>query len=181
VSQLATTTFNAVFFGGYEDVTHKPHSLYFSRYPMGREATVNYPNLDLKFRNNTDAGVLIRAYYSDTSITVTFYGDNGGKQVSAEGPNILAERPPEREYTDDPTLPRGEEERVESGYTGYDVEVYRIIEQPGHDTVRERFFWRYKMVPEQWVRGTMKPTTTTSSTTPGASPSSTTGPSTTTT
>ena len=53
VSQLATTVFNAVFFGGYEDVYHKPHTIYISRYPMGREATVNYPSVDLKFRNNT--------------------------------------------------------------------------------------------------------------------------------
>ena len=50
VSQLATTVFNAVFWGGYEDVYHKPHTIYISRYPMGREATVNYPTVDLQFR-----------------------------------------------------------------------------------------------------------------------------------
>ena len=37
VSQIATTLFNAVFFGGYEDVEHAPHRFYISRYPMGRE------------------------------------------------------------------------------------------------------------------------------------------------
>jgi hypothetical protein len=31
-SQFATTFYNAVFFGCYEDVFHQPHSLYFSRY-----------------------------------------------------------------------------------------------------------------------------------------------------
>ena len=40
VSQLATTTFNAMFFAGLEDVEHHPHSFYISRYPEGREATV---------------------------------------------------------------------------------------------------------------------------------------------
>ncbi len=33
VSQFATTFYNAVFWGGYEDVTHTPHSYYFSRLP----------------------------------------------------------------------------------------------------------------------------------------------------
>ncbi len=91
VSQLATTTFNAVFFGGYEDVYHKPHTIYITRYPMGREATVNYPTVDLKFRNNSKAGVLIRTSYSATSITVTFYGDKEGKTVTEDGRKVLAE------------------------------------------------------------------------------------------
>jgi len=39
VSQVATTTFNAAFFAGLEDVEHKPHSFYIDRYPVGREAT----------------------------------------------------------------------------------------------------------------------------------------------
>src|SRR5262245_9132854 len=84
VSQLATTTYNAAFWGGYQDVTHQPHTIYISRYPPGREATVNYGAIDLQFRNNTEHGVLIRTYYSDTSITVAFYGDNGGRTVDEE-------------------------------------------------------------------------------------------------
>ena len=102
VSQLATTTFNAVFFGGYEDVYHKPHTIYISRYPMGREATVNYPTVDLKFRNNSKAGVLIRTSYSATSITVTFYGDKEGKTVTEDGRKVLAEHPIEQLYYDCP-------------------------------------------------------------------------------
>ncbi|HLM04054.1 MAG TPA: VanW family protein, partial [Blastococcus sp.] len=39
ISQFATTMFNAVFFSGLEDIYHKPHSYYISRYPAGREAT----------------------------------------------------------------------------------------------------------------------------------------------
>ena len=44
VSQMATTTFNAAFFAGLEDVEHKPHSFYIDRYPVGREATVAWPS-----------------------------------------------------------------------------------------------------------------------------------------
>ena len=64
VSQFATTLYNAVFYGCYEDVEHQPHSLYFSKYPEVIEATMGYPNPDVKFRNNSDAPVIIRtAYY----------------------------------------------------------------------------------------------------------------------
>ena len=53
VSQMATTTFNAMFFAGLEDVEHKPHSFYIDRYPVGREATVAWGSVDLRFRNDT--------------------------------------------------------------------------------------------------------------------------------
>ena len=62
VSQSATTTFNAMFFAGLKDIQHQPHSLYIDRYPPGREATVAWPSLDLKFQNDTKYGVLVQAY-----------------------------------------------------------------------------------------------------------------------
>ncbi len=62
VSQVATTTYNAGFFGGMDDVEHHPHAFYINRYPVGREATVYYGNLDLRFKNPTKYGVLIRSY-----------------------------------------------------------------------------------------------------------------------
>ncbi|MEO6472165.1 MAG: VanW family protein [Aeromicrobium sp.] len=61
VSQVVTTTYNAAFFGGLTDIEHHPHDLYISRYPVGREATVYWGSLDLRFRNDTKYGVLIRA------------------------------------------------------------------------------------------------------------------------
>ena len=52
VSQVATTLYNAAYFAGMTDVTHKPHSFYISRYPPGREATVFEGAIDMKFRND---------------------------------------------------------------------------------------------------------------------------------
>ena len=40
LSQVSTTTYNAAFLAGFEDVEHRPHSEWFSRYPEGREATI---------------------------------------------------------------------------------------------------------------------------------------------
>ena len=82
-SQFATTFYNAVFFGCYEDVFHQPHSLYFSRYPYVREATLGFPAPDVKFLNDSDVAVYINTSYTSGSITVTFYGDNGGRTCTS--------------------------------------------------------------------------------------------------
>jgi hypothetical protein len=73
VSQWATTTFNAAFFAGLDIPQHKAHSIYISRYPFGREATLAYPSVDLKIRNNTPYGVVIFPTYTGTSITVQLW------------------------------------------------------------------------------------------------------------
>lgn len=73
VSQVATTMYNAAFFAGLTDVEHNPHSFYISRYPEGREATVAWGVLDLRFRNDTPYGVLITTSYTNSSITATMW------------------------------------------------------------------------------------------------------------
>jgi vancomycin resistance protein YoaR len=73
VSQFATTFFNAAFYAGIEIPTYQSHSLYISRYPRGREATISFPNPDLVVVNSTDYGILVWPTYTPTSITVTFY------------------------------------------------------------------------------------------------------------
>jgi hypothetical protein len=73
VSQFATTIFNAAFFAGLEFDDYQSHTIYLSRYPFGREATINYPDVDLAFINNTPYGVLIWVEYTETSITVQMY------------------------------------------------------------------------------------------------------------
>src|SRR6266508_4321029 len=83
VSQFSTTLFNATFFGGYKDVAHTPHSIFISRYPMGREATLNYGSIENKFQNDSSSGVLIKTSYTETSVTVAYYGNLEGKVVRA--------------------------------------------------------------------------------------------------
>ena len=73
VSQFSTTLFNAAFFAGLDIPTYGMHGIYISRYPYGREATLDFPSLDLKVRNPTPYGVLIWPTYSNSSITVTLY------------------------------------------------------------------------------------------------------------
>ena len=73
ISQYATTLFNAAFFAGLDFIDYQSHSIYLSRYPYGREATVSYPAPDLVIENNTPYGVMLWPTTGDSSITVRLY------------------------------------------------------------------------------------------------------------
>ena len=83
VSQFSTTTYNAAYFAGLQIDAHTPHSFYISRYPPGRESTLNFGSIDLLWTNDTEAPVVVRASASETSVTVSIYGGNGGRRVKA--------------------------------------------------------------------------------------------------
>lgn len=83
VSQFATTLFNAAFFAGLPIEQHRPHSFYISRYPAGRESTVNFGSIDVRLRNDTAAPFVVKASTTARSVTVAIYGDNGGRTVSS--------------------------------------------------------------------------------------------------
>jgi vancomycin resistance protein YoaR len=87
VSQFSTTLFNAVWFAGLPSLQHQPHSEYISRYPPGREATLDWQSIDNVFRNDTSAPIVIRTSYTGTSVTVALYGHTGSRKVvSTTGP-----------------------------------------------------------------------------------------------
>jgi hypothetical protein len=82
-SQFATTLYNAIFFAGLDDISHRPHSIYFSRYPLGREATLGWTSPDVVFLNDTDHPVTIETSHTSTSITVKLVGANGRRHVTS--------------------------------------------------------------------------------------------------
>lgn len=92
VSQFATTIFNAGFFAGLEFPEYQSHSLYISRYPYGREATLSHPRPDLKIHNPSPYPILIWPTYTRSSITVSLYStkwaevEQTGQTESSRGP-----------------------------------------------------------------------------------------------
>ena len=144
VSQFGTTFFNAVFFGGYEDIEHQPHSIYFSKYPEGREATLGYPHPDVVFRNNTSAPVLIKTAYTSRTITVKFFGNNGGLKVTSERSDRRNFTEPRVIYEENPALSPGTEKVVSRGSQGWTVTVTRVMTYPDGTVDREPFTWRYR-------------------------------------
>lgn len=137
VSQVATTLFNAAFFAGLEDVEHKPHSFYIDRYPIGREATVAWGAVDLRFKNDTPYGVLIQAWVDPS--TPSSSGAMNVRFWSTKHWDISAGKSGRYNITEEETRYITDEECLENdGYGGFDIDVYRIFRKPGSDEVVRR-------------------------------------------
>ncbi|MDP2210361.1 MAG: VanW family protein [Candidatus Aquicultor sp.] len=144
VCQVATTLFNTVFFGGYEVVERSNHSLFISHYPTGRDATVSYGGPDLKFKNNTEYYMLIKANASSSTLTINFYSTSRGVEVAytTSAPSNYKTFP--TKYEDDVTLVKGVTKVKDHGSPGRDVTVRRITKIDGKVVKEEKFFSRYK-------------------------------------
>ena len=136
VSQVSTTLFNAVFFAGLDTITHKPHSFYISRYPEGREATVSFPTVDQKFRNDSGKGILISTAVTSRSITVSFYGTKVWDIEATKGPRTNPRKP--KTIRDS-----GSDCVSQSPQPGFDVTVGRVFSRGGERVRTERFYTRY--------------------------------------
>lgn len=131
VSQFATTLFNALFLAGYDIVERMPHTFWFARYPMGRDATLSWPKPDVAFKNDSDAGALLWTEYGDDHITVKVFGDTGGRKVRIKvSPQQNLVKPP-IEYIPDLTQSHEKDKTMEGGQIGWTVFVTREIELPG--------------------------------------------------
>ena len=139
VSQSATTTFNAAFFAGLEDVEHKTHSFYIDRYPVGREATVAWPSVDLKFTNTTPYGILIQAGITPSSpsaqgsATVTMWSTKYWEITTSVSERYNFTEPETRVLNTEDCYPN-------EGYGGFDIDVTRHFHLPSdpsqdHDEV----------------------------------------------
>ncbi|MGH8908517.1 MAG: VanW family protein [Egibacteraceae bacterium] len=154
VSQFTTTMFNAAYFGGYDIVEHKPHSYFISRYPEGREATLNYPTVDLKIRNNSPHGILVLTSYTDTTITVSLWGTRWVAVSSVTGPRTEPTTAETIHRENDELAPGTEQVVQEGGRPGFDVVVTRVLRFPDGRVAREPLRTRYMPEPRIIERNT---------------------------
>lgn len=143
VSQVATTTYNAGFFGGMDDVEHHPHAFYINRYPVGREATVYWGNLDLRFKNPTKYGVLVRSYVVKSTPSspgvmhvelwsTKVWDIKAGQSARRNG------RTPGTQYDDtDRCVPQ-------DPIAGFDIDIYRSFNKGGQKVKTETDTARYQ-------------------------------------
>jgi vancomycin resistance protein YoaR len=106
-SQVATTVFNAAWEAGLRITERHPHSLYISRYPLGRDATVYWPSLDLEFVNDTKSWILVRGFSESDGISVAIYGGERRRVESSATP-LVSTGPVPVQRVKDPTLRKGE-------------------------------------------------------------------------
>lgn len=125
-SQVATTVFNAVWEAGLKITERNPHSLYISRYPLGRDATVYWPSLDLRFVNDTTHWVLVKGFPEPDGIRVSIYGGERRRVESSAGTRSIAGSAPVKRVKD-PKLPKGKTKVEEKGTAPSRTSVTRSI------------------------------------------------------
>jgi len=127
VCQVSTTVFNAAYEAGLNITQRTNHALYISHYPQGRDATVNYPDVDLKFVNDTDHWLLLRTYVGSYSLDVELYGAPLHRRVVSETRPLVDTGPPPVQRTPDSAMFVGSTVVEESGEPSRSTSVRRRV------------------------------------------------------
>ncbi|MFF0215544.1 VanW family protein [Streptomyces vinaceus] len=137
VSAVVTTMYNAMFFAGVQPLEHGAHSFYIERYPEGREATVAWGTLDLRWKNDSGHAIYVKAESTDTSVTISLLGTKKYEEIRAtQGPRTNT-TPPAKRTGSGPTC------EVQTPLEGFDVAVDRVFVQGGQEVKRETYRTHY--------------------------------------
>lgn len=129
ICRLASALYNGAILANLEVVERWPHSMPVPYVPPGQDATIATYK-DLKFRNTTNAPLLIWAGYRAGRLDLAFYGREKPPKVQWRH-QILARWPFSTEYRPNPRLKPGEVQIVSPGAEGLQVRSWVIIEEPG--------------------------------------------------
>lgn len=130
VCQVSSSLYYCAVYANLEIVRRACHAFSTGYIPNGLDATIYYPSLDFKFRNNTGFPIKIVAYTEGGAwgkLTVQFYGSNpNGIKVETQR-YTQSSTPWTTVYEPDETLPQGTTKVKTTPYTGYVVDVYRCV------------------------------------------------------
>ena len=141
VCQVSTTLFRAVFNAGFPIVERYPHAYRVSYYEMvasgavnpnlaGLDATVFFPLVDFKFKNDSPYWILMETYLNESgrSLTWKFYSTKDGRSVTWEttGPTNIVSAPPPI-YEEKSELRKNEMKQVDWAANGADITVTRTV------------------------------------------------------
>ena len=158
VCQVSTTLFRTVFNAGFPVVERYSHAYRVSYYEMtasgavdpdlaGLDATVYFPLVDFKFKNDTPYWILMETYVNESgrSLTWKMYSTSTGRTVSWDttGPvNIVPAPSPLFEENSD--LSKNEMKQVDYAANGADVTVTRTVYQDGAVLFQDQFVTHYE-------------------------------------
>ncbi len=130
ICQVSTTLYNAVMKANLEVVERNSHAWPSDYIAYGLDATVDWPNLDFKFKNDSDSQIVVVAYWdsSDSRVHCEIYGHKlpEGKYIELETETVSTVSPGANEYIEDKELPVGQTKTVRAAHTGMTIKVYKV-------------------------------------------------------
>jgi len=154
VCQVSTTVFNAAYEAGLKITARTNHALYISHYPLGRDATVDYPDVDLRFVNDTPHWLLLRTFVGSYSLTVGLYGTPQHRRVVTQSRPLVETRPPPVKHEPDPSLTQGHTVVVDAGEPSTSTSVRRLVYQRGKLLYDNTWYSSYRSQPKVVLVGT---------------------------
>lgn len=114
--QVSTTAFRAAIYAGLPILERRPHSYAVPYYnPQGMDSTIYPPHPDLRFKNDTDAPILIQTKIIKNDLMFNFFGKKQERTIKVTGPNVYDKKPDGsmkaifwREFYDGDTLQKKE-------------------------------------------------------------------------
>lgn len=154
ICQVATTVFNAVYEAGYPVKTRHSHSLYIPSYPIGRDAAVSWPDLDLVWENDGESAVLVRVACADSLVTATLYSVSPDYQVSTRVGDWQEGEKHETVTKEDETLEPGTSYVKTRGTDGRKISVVRTVRSRTGTLLHEDLFAsEYEPMTEVVIEG----------------------------
>ena len=157
VCQVSTTVFNAAYEAGLPIESRTNHALYISHYPQGRDATVNYPDIDLKFRNDTRKWLLLRTFVGSSALTVKLYGTPQHRIVESETAPLEETGEPGIKRVPDPAMWTGVEVVENDGEPSRRTSVTRRVYTANHKLLSETAWTSWYRSEPKIVRYGTKP------------------------
>lgn len=126
ICQVSSTLYSAAVLANLEIPERTPHAVAIAYLPLGQDATVNYPNIDFKLRNNTQSLIYIRTAVKADSLLVRIYGKKTNTTVRLEQ-EIEKQTPFSTVRKIDASLPPGRVVQDQKGTNGYVVKTWKIV------------------------------------------------------
>ena len=131
ICQVSSTLYNTGLLANLAVTQRSNHDLAISYVPLGQDATVAYPDLDLKFNNNTGGYLLLRTRTDYNSITIELYGKVKPGQEVFIGNTKESTIPAVEQRLVDETMTHGESVLKQQGQPGYIVKSIRTVKVNG--------------------------------------------------
>ena len=139
ICQVSSTIYNAVLYSGLEITEARNHSIPSSYIEKGRDATVSYGAVDLKFRNNYQYPILIQNKVINDTIVTTIYGNDRYKREIDIVTELVETIPNKTIVKESSVMYNGENFIQEKGRSGYKIKTYRIYKNKNGEILSKEY------------------------------------------
>lgn len=158
VCQPSSTLYMAVLRADLEVTERHNHSFTVAYTPLGEDATVDYGNLDFRFKNNTDYPVKILAEQTDGKMIMTIVGTKTTDKTVETRTEVLETYSPTTIEKPDSSMMVGQTRVETTPITGYSTRTYQIVTENGKTTEKLANSSNYVKRDKVMYVGTKQPT-----------------------